>query len=518
MKKIRIHVSNNTIYFSYKFEPSTYNLNKTNIINTNEMTFSKDYIDMNQQIVTTFILELCHDKDLHNASIETNELAVFLFDLFKKNHYITAISIRENAPLSFALYEKIIEHKKMKYIEANSIPEYMIEMLDKKGIRSESRTEIFYPSNFMQKNNLISYSKIFYKMNIRINDLFTEEDCDDFLAFCNINNYLKNIHLDLFNKKDLEFILDTIIENRMKNINILIYANIKDYKTIEYLKKINKKCKKKKIHIKLVYSTEYLKNNLFTQILMNMLKICGLILIMLVVSMISYISISNYMALKQVTQIQEDLKITIQETDTENIEFDSPIEKEIENDYILSLLAINEDIVGWLKVNGTNIDYPVVQADDNEYYLKHNVKKETDKNGWIFMDYRNSHNNLDSNTIIFGHNFYGSDVMFGPLEKMADKKTWYTNPENQIISYDTIYESNKYQIFSIYKVQKTKDYLKTYFATDDEFQEYIDLVKGRSIYDFGVELNTSDKIITLSTCTGENQRLVVHAKLIKPES
>lgn len=134
------------------------------------------------------------------------------------------------------------------------------------------------------------------------------------------------------------------------------------------------------------------------------------------------------------------------------------------------------------------------------------------------MDYRNSHNNLDSNTIIFGHNFYGSDVMFGPLEKMADKKTWYTNPENQIISYDTIYESNKYQIFSIYKVQKTKDYLKTYFATDDEFQEYIDLVKGRSIYDFGVELNTSDKIITLSTCTGENQRLVVHAKLIKPES
>ena len=468
-------------------------------------------------MVSSFIEEVCREKKITALSFETNELALFLFDLFKKNTYINAFCIRDTSSLSFSLYEKSIENKNIKYIEANNIPQYMIEMLDKKGIRSESRTEIFYPSHFMQSNNLTSYSKIFYKMNIRINQLFTEEDRDDFLAFCNINKYLKTIHLDLFNKNDLEHILDVITEYRMKNISILIYENIKDYKVIEYLKKINRKIRKNKLHIELVYSKEYLKNNLFTQILMNMLKVCGLLLIMLVVSMISYISISNYIALQQVTQIKEDLKITIEEGNTENIPIETPSEKEIKNDYILSLLSVNTDTVGWLKVNNTNIDYPVVQSIDNDFYLNHNFKKEERKEGWIYMDYRNSHTNLDKNTIIFGHNFYGSEVMFGPLEKIAEQKSWYMEPVNQIISYDTLYESNKYQIFSIYKVKKTKDYLKTYFSSDQEFTDFLSLIKERSIHDFGISLNEEDKIITLSTCTGENQRLVIHAKLIKPE-
>lgn len=517
MQKILLSVTKEAIQFTYKNEPSTaLNLGQTNIITTSELTFTKEYINIHKKIVTDFILELCKEKNIRSVTFATNELALFLFDLFKKNTEIHAICIRESAPLSFSLYEKIIENKNVHYIEASSIPKYMIEMLDKKGIRSESRTEIFYPSGFMQNNNLISYSKIFYKTNIRVGTIFTEEDRDDFLAFCNINNYLKTIHLDIFNKRDLEFILDVITENRTKNISILIHDNIKDYKTIDYLKKINKKIRKNKIHIELVYDKEYLKNNLFPQILMNMLKICGLILVVFVVGIISYVSISNYIALQEVTQIQENLKETIEQGNTENIEIENPIEKEIKNDYIVSLLPINPDVIGWLKVNNTNVDYPVVQASDNEYYLKHNLYKETDKNGWIFMDYRNSHNFLDANTIIYGHNMYYSGVMFGTLVN-AYKKTWYTNPENQIISYDTIYESNKYQIFSIYKVQKTKDYLKTYFGSDEEFNNYVDLVKGRSIHDFGIEVNPGDKILTLSTCTGDNQRLVIHAKLI-PEN
>ncbi len=517
MQKILMSISKETIRFTYKEEPSfAIKLDKEHTTTSNEISFTKEYITIHQKIVTDFILELCKEKNIRSVSFETYELALFLLELFKKNPEIHAICIREAAPLTFSLYEKIIENKNIHYVEAESIPKYMIEMLDKKGIRSESRTEIFYPSELMQTNNLVSYSKIFYKTNIRIGTIFTEEDRDDFLAFCNINNYLKTIHLDIFNKRDLEFILDSITENRRKNINILIHVNIKDYKTIEYLKKTNKRMKKNKLHIDLVYDKEYLKNNLFPQILMNMLKICGLILVIFVVSIISYISISNYVALQEVTQIQENLKETIKEGNTENIEIENPIEKEIKNDYIVSLLPINPDVIGWLKVNNTNVDYPVVQSNDNEYYLKHNLYKETDKNGWIFMDYRNSHNFLDANTIIYGHNMYYSGVMFGTLVN-AYKKTWYTNPENQIISYDTIYESNKYQIFSIYKVQKTKDYLKTYFGSDEEFNNYVDLVKGRSIHDFGIEVNPGDKILTLSTCTGENQRLVIHAKLI-PES
>jgi sortase B len=515
MEKILINVINNTIVFSNKNQVNnkTINLSNTNIINDTELTFSKEYIKNNQKIVSLFIKELCQEKNIYQAIIETNELALCILDLFKKNNYITAINIKENAPLTFSVYEKIIENKNINYVEANTIQQFMIEMLDKNGIHSESRTETFYPSNFMQSNNLTSYSKIFYKMNIHINNEFTKEDEDDFLAFCNINKYLKTIHLDIFNKNDLENIIKVLTYNKIKNIEILIYENIKDVKTIEYLKKLNKKIKKYKLYIKLVYSKDYLKNNLFSQIIINTLKICGILITMLVVSAISYVGISNYVSLNEVTKIQEDIKQTIS-SNNEEIEKETTEEDQvIKNTYISSLYSINTDVVGWLKVNNTNIDYPVVQTTDNSYYLKHNLYNESDKNGWIFMDYRNSSYNLDANTIIYGHNMYYSGVMFGTLTKVY-KKDWYTNPENLIISFDTIYESMNYEIFSIYKVPKTTDYLKTYFADDNEFNSYVKMIKERSIKDFNIEVNPGDKILTLSTCTGENQRLVVHAKLI----
>jgi sortase B len=515
MQKILVSVIEGSLKFSYKeSNVPTIITSNTNVINDTELTFSKEYIKENQKIVSLFIKELCQEKRIYRVIIETNELAIFLLDLFKKNSYITALCIKENAPLTYSLYEKIIENRYLNYVEANTIQRFMIEMLDKNGIRSESRTETFYPSNFMQSNNLTSYSKIFYKMNIHINSVFTKEDEDDFLAFCNINKYLKTIHLDVFNKNDLENIIKILNDNKIKNINILIYENIKDLKTIEYLKKINHKIKKNKLYISLVYSKDYLKNNIFRQIIINTLKICGLIITILVVSAISYVGISNYVSLNEVTKIQENIKETInsQEEVSENEE--QVIENHvIKNTYISSLYAINTDVVGWLKVNNTNIDYPVLQTTDNEYYLKHNLYQESDKNGWIFMDYRNSLYNLDANTIIYGHNMYYSGVMFGTLTKVY-KKDWYTNPENLIISFDTIYESMNFEIFSIYKVPKTTDYLKTYFADDEEFSDYVKMIKDRSIKDFEIDVNPGDKILTLSTCTGENQRLVVHAKLI----
>ena len=519
MQKILISVLNDTIIFSYKEQSNTpaKPLYYTNVINGSELAFSKKYIEENQKLMALFIQEICQEKNLYRATIETNELALFLCDLFKKNPYITAICIRENNPLAFSLYEKLADNKYINYIEAHTIQQFMIELLDKRGIRSESRTEVFYPSHFMQSNNLTSFSKIFYKMNIRVEQILSEEDKDDLAAFCNINKYLKTVHIDIFNKNDLEDIIIILSENRMKNIQILIYENIRDYKTIEYLKRLNKNNKSKNIKINLVYSKEYLKNNLFTQIILNTLKICGLMTIMLVISVISYVGVSNFISLQQVTQIQEDIKNTISEKENNNTEekklVPSNTGKAIKNNYIVSLLSTNEDVVGWLKVNETNIDYPVVQGKDNDYYLKNNWYKESDKNGWIFMDYRNSNYNLDANTIFFGHNTYYSGVMFGSLAN-AYKKSWYSKPENQIISFDTIYESNKYQIFSIYKVPKTNDYLKTYFENEQEFSDFINLIKDRSVNDFKVDVKYGDKIITLSTCSNDNDRLVVHAKLI----
>lgn len=514
MRKILLNVYNDSIQFSYKeLTDAKPNLTKTTAIDDSELSFTTEYIQENEKIINLFIKEICQDRSIYRATFATNELALFMMNILNKNSFITAICIRDTSALSYELYEKLLENKNITYIECESIPQYMIEILDTKGIHAESRSEFFYISYFMQNNNLTNFSKIFYKMNIRIEQILEEEDKEDFYAFCNINKYLKTIHLAVYNKIDLEFLLDTMENNKMKNIRILIYADIKDYKTIDYLKKINKLNKKNKIKIELVYSKDYLKENIFTQIIMNTLKICGIILILLVIGIIAYISISNYLSLQEVTGIQEVLKETIKEN--ENNEIIDPVDSSrvIKNNYIASILTINPEVVGWLRVNETNIDYPVVQADDNDYYLKHNIYNEDDKNGWIFMDYRNNNYELDTNTIIYGHTMYYSGVMFGTLAN-AYKKTWYTNPDNLIISLDTIYESNQYQIFSIYKVPKTTDYLTTYFANDEEFNDFISLITERSIENFEIDVNPGDKILTLSTCSNYAERLVIHAKLI----
>lgn len=514
MQKILINVHDDSIIFTYKeTEVNLSALTSTNIFHDSELLFTPHYIEENEKLISLFIKEICQDKKVHRAIFEVNELAIFFMDIIRKNSSINAICIRSNESLPYSLYEKLLENKNITYIESESIPEYMIEILDKKGIRSESRREFFYASFFMQSNNLVNYSKMFYQMNVRISRILTEEDKEDFTAFCNVNKYLKTIHLDIFNKNDLETILDTLTENRIKNVRILIYENIKNHKIIEYLKKANRRARKKHLSIELVYSKEYLQNNIFTQIIVNTLETIGVVLVILVTGIISYIAVNNYISLQEVNGIQNTVKETIKEN--EGLEFTDKVDSNrvIKNNYIASILAINPDVIGWLKVKETNVDYPVVQTYDNDYYLKHNLYGEEDKNGWIYMDYRNNNYELDKNTIIFGHNMYYSGIMFGTLAN-AYKKSWYSNPDNLIISFDTIYESNQYQIFSIYKVPKTNDYLKTYFPSDNEFMDFINLIKGRSIENFNVEVNASDKIITLSTCSNHTDRLVIHSKLI----
>ena len=134
------------------------------------------------------------------------------------------------------------------------------------------------------------------------------------------------------------------------------------------------------------------------------------------------------------------------------------------------------------------------------------------------MDYRNNPMNLDKNNIIYGHNVYYSGVMFGTLYKVANYD-WYTNPDNQIITYNTLYENMQFKIFSIYRVPKTNDYLRIYFKDDLDYLNFIDMITSRSIYDFNVPVSAKDKILTLSTCSDNGtKRLIVHAVLIQNEA
>lgn len=178
------------------------------------------------------------------------------------------------------------------------------------------------------------------------------------------------------------------------------------------------------------------------------------------------------------------------------------------------LLKENKDTVGWLIVNNTNINYPVVQTKDNDYYLKHAFDKSKNSAGWVFADFRDDFENLSQNTVIYGHG-RKDKVMFGSLNDSLNAK-WYTNEDNQIIQLSTIKYNTMWQIFSIYKIQAESYYISTDFTSDSSFETFINTMKERSIYDFNVDVTKTDKLLTLSTCfDNKGIRTVVQAKLVK---
>lgn len=521
MKKIAIEIKDDTLFFKYRTnKPVPVNLLNTNVISDNELVFSDEYIVKNAKIVGLFINDLATDKNIKNITISNNDMALIIIDLLKGVKEVSCLELKEDTTLSYSLYEKISKLSNIKKINCYAIPTYLIELLDKAGILVESRSEILFTSTFMQENNLVSFSKIYYKSNVRFSNDLSDDDIEDFKTFIKINKYLKTIHLEKCNIKDIETICEMLVDERRKNINIQIHDNINDLDIIEKLRNLNKKYKKKrKIKLTLVYSKEYLEQNYLKQIIFTTLKVCSLIIFAIVGSIFGYIFYNNYQSEKKVDnikdQITEVLDTTSEEKPSNN---DSPSEENEAVDPLIEnyqkLLTINSDTVGWLTVKGTKIDYPVVKTSDNSYYLKRNFNREKDYNGWVFMDYRNNAKSLDSNTIIYAHNRYYSGVMFGTLNNVT-KNNWRNNPDNLYITFNSMYEQMTWKVFSIYNIEVTSDYLYTNFNTNEEYQKFINLIKDRSNFKFDTEVTTQDKILTLSTCLDNNRRLVVHAVLQK---
>lgn len=177
----------------------------------------------------------------------------------------------------------------------------------------------------------------------------------------------------------------------------------------------------------------------------------------------------------------------------------------------------NPDTKGWIQVNGTNINYPFVQAKDNEYYLDHSFNKNKNKAGWIFIDYRNKIDNLDKNTIIYGHSRKDT-TMFGSLKNIL-KNGWLDYSENHVIRLSTETENSLWQVFSVYHIPTTSDYLEINFPTDQAFLNFANKLIDRSVHNFYTSINKDDRILTLSTCyNNDTERVVLHAKLIKKET
>lgn len=190
----------------------------------------------------------------------------------------------------------------------------------------------------------------------------------------------------------------------------------------------------------------------------------------------------------------------------------APAEKRAVNPKFGPLLERNGDVVGWVRIAGTRIDYPVAQAEDNEYYLHRGVDGERNAAGSIFMDYRNDAGGTNRNTVLYGHDMKNK-TMFADLVEYESR--W--NFENRtIVEFDTLYAEGKWEIFSAYTTSSSFDYIRTEFDSDEDFGQFLDVVKGKSLHASDVEVSAKDTILTLSTCSSAfaDARFVVHAKLL----
>lgn len=171
---------------------------------------------------------------------------------------------------------------------------------------------------------------------------------------------------------------------------------------------------------------------------------------------------------------------------------------------VRSLKQENSDIVGFLEIENTDISYPVLQGNDNEYYMTHNFKKEKSKNGSIFLDKDYDWDISSNNYLIYGHNL-NNGTMFQELLKYSDENYYKEHPT---ISFTTTDDEGTYNIISVFKSKvynTTDNVFKYYFfinpKTEEEYNDYIKNVKENSLYNIDKTANYGTQLITLSTCS-----------------
>ena len=177
--------------------------------------------------------------------------------------------------------------------------------------------------------------------------------------------------------------------------------------------------------------------------------------------------------------------------------------------------AINPDIIAWICIDGTVINYPVVQGSDNEYYLHRTFENQSNFSGAIFLDAKNQSDFSSDNSIVYGHNLK-TGKMFGSLKYYEDKEYWKDHPYIWIITEE---ESIKYHIFASYRTSVNDFVYVLEFGTEEEFADYLTKCQKASYYDTGIEIGTDDSLLTLSTCTSDSEdgRRVVQAKKVYAE-
>lgn len=179
------------------------------------------------------------------------------------------------------------------------------------------------------------------------------------------------------------------------------------------------------------------------------------------------------------------------------------------------LLKHNPDVVGWITIDGTQIDYPILQSSNNQTYLTKNYNDKESRAGSIFLDYRNDVETNELNTVVYGHRMKDGS-MFQHLTKFLDKDFF---EEHRTFEFDTLYDSYEAEIFAVYNTLTDFNYIETDFADEAEYEQLLKDIQSVSKFDTEIDVTPNDRIITLSTCDYEldqnEGRLVIQAKLIK---
>lgn len=251
-------------------------------------------------------------------------------------------------------------------------------------------------------------------------------------------------------------------------------------------------------------------------------KIARNILLLVLIFIFSFSFINLFRWIKYNRQASSMAKTLKEDCFSENIEIEnirndnnSNVNKIFQNPIDFNALKeINEDVIGWIRIENTDIDYPIVQAEDNDYYLHRDINKKYSTCGWIFMDYKNTNSFIDKNTVLYGHNIK-SGIMFYDLQKILDNKLG----TNITIEIFTPGEKLEYRVYSSY-LEEPEDYaIKSNLVEESDVQDYIKEMLDRSSILYNIVPDKTDKLITLSTCdsSGKN-RIIIHGVYVNGQT
>lgn len=254
-------------------------------------------------------------------------------------------------------------------------------------------------------------------------------------------------------------------------------------------------------------------------------KIIKIVEIVLVICIIfsGYKIFDYYKSNRDFEKDNADYKKIVQASPTKSEEKDEDSKKELSNEekvaYYRSLYDPNivkslkdsyKNVIGRIIIEGTDIDFPIVQGKDNDFYLDHNYKNQYHAFGSVYMDYRNSSDFSDLNTVLYGHNVRSGHV-FHDLVKYNDENVVNDQP---YIIVDTLNERKIYEIYAVYSTSAYTDYRKPFYE-GEALDNFLARINEANKLSKTIEKTDDLSILTLSTCSDEDDRLAIHALEVK---